>query len=262
MGEIRRVAVVGAASGIGAHLLQRWIDRGEDVYALDHVDTTGPATTSIRCDLRDPGSIAAAAAALPGGLDAVAHVAGVPGTRAADDVLAVNFLGMRDLVEQVLPKVRPGGSVTVVASTAGWGWRNHLPGLEPLLATDSMAAGLAWLAARPVDRPVYDVSKEAAIAFVTRRSAGAWRDRRVRLNTVSPGPIETPILGDFEQSMGKGVLDGVRDAVGRHGTPADVVPVIEAVGGPDFGWVIGQDVQVDAGFVAGVTSGAVAPVRR
>lgn len=255
MGETRRVCVVGGASGIGAHLLKRWVDRGYDVYALDHRDTGGAATASIRCDLRDPASIAEAAAALPDGLDAVAHVAGVPGTRPADEVIAVNFFGMRDLLEQVLPKVLPGGSVTVVASTAGWAWRNHLSDLAPLLATDSFASGLAWFAANPVERPVYDLSKEAAIAFVTQRAAGAWRDRRVRLNTVSPGPVQTPILGDFEASMGRGVLDGARDAVGRHATTADVVPVIDAVGGPEFGWVIGQDVQVDAGYVASLTSG-------
>jgi NAD(P)-dependent dehydrogenase (short-subunit alcohol dehydrogenase family) len=33
---------------------------------------------------------------------------------------------------------------------------------------------------------------------------------RVRVNTVSPGPVETPILSDFEQTMGKDVLDMCR----------------------------------------------------
>ncbi|SEO86346.1 SDR family oxidoreductase [Trujillonella endophytica] len=256
MGETRRVAVVGAASGIGADLLARWVERGDEVHVLDHVAVGGADAASIACDLRDPASIESAVRALPDGLDAVAHVAGVPGTRPADDVLAVNFLGMRHLVELVLPKVVPGGAVTVVASTAGGAWRARLPALEPLLATDSVAAGLAWLSDTPAGYPVYNLSKEAAIAFVARRSVAAWREGRVRLNTVSPGPVETPILGDFEQSMGKDVLDGVRAAVGRHATTADVVPVIDAVCGAGFGWVIGQDVQVDAGFMAGLASGA------
>ena len=45
-------------------------------------------------------------------------------------------------------------------------------------------------------------------------------------------------------------------------TTADVVPVIDAVCGADFGWVVGQDVQVDAGFLAGVMSGATVPAGR
>ena len=74
---------------------------------------------------------------------------------------------------------------------------------------------------------------------------------------MSPGSVETPILVDFEKSMGKAVLDAVRDAVGRNATTADVVPVIEALSDPAFGWVIGQDVQVDGGFAAGLASGAI-----
>jgi Aldehyde dehydrogenase family/Enoyl-(Acyl carrier protein) reductase len=96
------------------------------------------------------------------------------------------------------------------------------------------------------------------IAFVTRWSSRVWQENRVRLNTVSPGPVETPILGEFEQSMGEEFLDGVRDLLGRHATTADIAPVIEAVSGPDFGWMVGQDVQVDAGFAAALMSGAIA----
>jgi NAD(P)-dependent dehydrogenase (short-subunit alcohol dehydrogenase family) len=121
-----------------------------------------------------------------------------------------------------------------------------------------MAEGLRWLAENPTDYPVYNRSKEAVIAFVARWSAQAWQQGRVRLNTVSPGPVETPILGDFEQSMGKEFLDGVRDLLGRHATTADIAPVIEAVSGPDFGWMVGQDLQVDAGFAAALMSGAIA----
>jgi hypothetical protein len=55
--------------------------------------------------------------------------------------------------------------------------------------------------------------------------------------------------------MGKELLDGVRALVGRHATPADIAPVIEAVGGPDFGWMVGHDLQLDAGFVAAMMTG-------
>jgi NAD(P)-dependent dehydrogenase (short-subunit alcohol dehydrogenase family) len=211
----------------------------------------------VECDLRDPASIGLAAQALPDEVDVVAHVAGIPGTWPDEDVLGVNFLGLRQLLGDVVPKVRPGGAVTVVASTAGAGWYRRLDELEPLLATDSMAAGLRWLADNPPRLPVYSLSKMATIAFVKRWSVVVWRDHRVRLNSVSPGSVETPILVDFEKSMGKDVLDAVRDTVGRNATTADVVPVIEALSDPAFGWVIGQDVQVDGGYAAGLASGGI-----
>jgi NAD(P)-dependent dehydrogenase (short-subunit alcohol dehydrogenase family) len=255
MAEPGPVVVVGAASGIGAHVLERFSARGATVIALDIVKPASPRPAFIECDLRDASSIGAAVAALPDGIAAIAHVAGIPGTRPAPDVLAVNFLGLRQFLELAVPKVRPHGAVTVVASTAGALWRQRLADLEPLLATRSIADGLSWLNDSQADYPVYNLSKEATIAFVTRWSGAAWRDQRARLNTVSPGPVETPILGDFEQSMGKELLDGVRATVGRHATTADIAPVVEAVCGPDFGWMVGQDVQLDGGFTAAMLSG-------
>lgn len=252
-----RVVVVGAASGIGAHTLQRYLERGDEVVALD---VRAPGQTGARflpCDLRDPRSIRDAVQQLPSEIDVVAHVAGIPGTHPDKDVLAVNFLGLRQLLGESIGKVRSGGAVTVVASTAGAGWYRRQEELEPLLATASAAEGLRWLADNPPQVPVYNLSKMATIAHVKRWSAQVWRDHRVRLNTVSPGSVETPILADFERSMGKEVLDTVRDMVGRNATTSDVVPVIEALSDPSFGWVIGQDVQVDGGFAAGLASGGI-----
>jgi len=255
MGNVSPVVVVGAASGIGAEVLDRYVKRGADVYALDYVKPATDQATYIECDLRDSGSISAAAAALPAGIAAIAHVAGIPGTRPDDQVLAVNFLGLRQFLQLAVPKVRPGGAVTVVASTAGAMWLARQADTAPLLATTSIAEGLQWLADNPSDYATYNLSKEAAITFITRWSSAVWREHQVRLNTVSPGPVETPILADFEESMGKELLDGVRALVGRHATPADIAPVIEAVSGPDFGWMIGHDLQLDAGFVASMMTG-------
>jgi NAD(P)-dependent dehydrogenase (short-subunit alcohol dehydrogenase family) len=56
------------------------------------------------------------------GWDVLAHVAGVPGTMPADDVLSVNYLGFRLMAEGMLPLLRPGGAIVAVASIAGLAW--------------------------------------------------------------------------------------------------------------------------------------------
>ena len=41
-----------------------------------------------------------------------------------------------------------------------------------------------------------------------------------------PGPVETPILVDFEKSIGKDTLDGLKNLLGRHATPTDIASVV------------------------------------
>jgi NAD(P)-dependent dehydrogenase (short-subunit alcohol dehydrogenase family) len=55
--------------------------------------------------------------------------------------------------------------------------------------------------------------------------------------------------------MGKDVLDLVRATVGRHATVADVVPLIAFLASDEARWINGQDIQVDAGFIAAVSNG-------
>lgn len=251
----RRIVVVGAGSGIGAATAAHFHAAGEHVLAVDLRDNDTPAAEHRRCDLRDPASIAALLADAGDGWDLLAHVAGVPGTAPAEDVLAVNYLGLRRTVEGFLPLLRTGGSVVTVASVAALGWQQRIPELEGLLAATDEAAVRAWQAGQDPAYPVYSTSKQAAVLYAKRLAAAAWQKYGVRVNSVSPGPTETPILGDFETSMGKDVLDAVKATVGRHATAADIVPVIAFLGSPAAGWVNGQDIHVDGGFVAPMSVG-------
>ena len=52
-----------------------------------------------------------------------------------------------------------------------------------------------------------------------------WRDRGIRMNSVSPGPVDTPILGDFLQTLGARAEED-RRVMDRPGTPKDIAPVI------------------------------------
>ena len=151
----------------------------------------------------------------------------------------------------------PGSSSSgrKLVSTAALGWDQRLDTLAGLLDATDAEAVEAWQARQDPDYPVYSSSKQAVIAYTKRIAGPAWAKYGVRVNTVSPGPVETPILADFEQAMGRDVLDMVRSTVGRHGTVDDIVPVIAFMGSPEARWINGQDIHVDGGFIASMTAG-------
>ncbi|KUI09716.1 short-chain dehydrogenase [Mycolicibacterium acapulense] len=256
MTEKRKVVVIGAGSGIGAAVATHFHDRGDHVLAVDVRDHRTPASESARCDLRDPAAIRGLLDSIGSDWDMVAHVAGVPGTAPPADVLKVNYLGMRLVIEGMLPRMRHGGSIVAVASTAALGWDQRIDTLNGLLELRDANAVERWQAEQDPDYPVYSTSKQAAILYAKRLAGPAWTAYGVRVNTVSPGPVETPILTDFEQTMGKEVLDICKATVGRHASVDDIVPVISFLGSPEARWITGQDLQVDAGFVNSMLAGA------
>jgi NAD(P)-dependent dehydrogenase (short-subunit alcohol dehydrogenase family) len=251
----QRIVVVGAGSGIGAAVATHFYDRGDHVLAVDVREHQSPATEYAQCDLRDGQSIREFVNQVGSGWDMLAHVAGIPGTAPAADVLKVNYLGMRLMAEGMLPLIRQGGSIVAVASTAALGWDQRLTTLAGLLDLTDADAVEKWQAEQDPDYPVYSTSKQAVILYCKRLAGPAWAKYGVRVNTVSPGPVETPILTDFEQTMGKEVLDMCRATVGRHATVDDIVPVISFLGSPAAQWMTGQDLQVDAGFINSMVAG-------
>ena len=251
-----RVLVVGGASGIGAATAAHFTATGAEVLVADVNPPSDKAINFAQCDLRDPASIDDLIKTAGPGWDILAHVAGLPGTWPAVDVLNVNFLGMRRLVRGMLDQLNPGGAIVVVASTAGMLWQHRIAMLDKLLAVDTVADLQAWVDAEDSTYPAYNLSKEAAILAVKRLAPHAWTKHQVRINAVSPGPVQTAILPDFEATMGKEFLESVSAAVGRHAHVEDIVPVIAFLSSPAAGWVIGQDIHVDAGFTSSLVSAA------
>lgn len=256
----RRVVVIGAGSGIGAATAAHYHRGGHEVVAVDLGPNDTPASRHLICDLRDAGSVDRLLGELGSGWDVLAHVAGVPGTAPADDVLAVNYLGLRRMVEGMLPLLNHDGAVVAVASTAALGWDQRVDVLDGLLAATDNDTVSAWQATQDANYPVYSTSKQAVILYTRRLAGTAWTKYGVRVNTVSPGPVQTPILPDFEQTMGVEILDMARATVGRHADVDDIVGVIDFLGSPAARWVIGQDIQVDGGFITGMLAGPPIPL--
>lgn len=252
----KRYIVTGAASGIGHAVAERLVTAGAEVISLDRNTPPVAVKHHIAVDLADPQSIDAAVTQLEGTFDALINVAGVPGTAPAATVIAVNVLAVRHLTEVLIGRLRDGGSVVVVSSIAGFGWPARMPAIQALLATDGYAEGARWFADNPQAGNAYNFSKEVATVY-TMAKALEFAQRGLRINAVLPGPVETPILADFEETMGKDTLDGAKALLGRHATPEDIAGAVAYLISTDAGWVNGQTLAVDGGGMAAVAAGVI-----
>jgi len=244
--------VTGASSGIGRALARFLTRHGVTVVGLDRHDPPDREVAHLRCDLGDPRAVDAAVDRLDDQIDALANVAGLPGTAPAEQVLAVNFLGTRHLTERLLPRIRSGGSVVNVSSAEGRHWVAHLPQLRPLLATRSFEEGMRWYRESRPDRPAYDVSKEALLAYTTASSTISW-SAGVRINAVSPGPVRTPQLDDVERAMGPRRLAHVRSTAGRDAEADEIAAVVAFLMSNESRWITGQTLAADGGVSAATT---------
>lgn len=255
----KQFVVTGASSGIGLATTYRLLDSGAEVISLDRNPPVAPVTRHLTVDLADTTSIDRAVEQLGDEpYHGLLNIAGVPGTLPGDTVLAVNFLGMRHLTEALLPRIVQGGSIVIVSSTAGMRWPNRVLALDELMSTHDFPAGSAWFVANPQEGNAYDFSKEAA-TFYTMRKGIELIPTGIRINAVLPGPVETPILSDFEDSMGKDLLEGVRNLVGRHAHVDDIADVVVFLASDQARWINAQSISVDGGFTGGVLSGSINP---
>ncbi len=252
-----RCLVTGTASGIGDAVTRQLVAGGATVVSLDRNTPTADVAQHVEVDLADPDSIDAALGRIDGTFDVLANIAGIPGTAPADVVFMVNFLGMRHLTESMFDRLDPGGSIVVVSSTAGFGWPKRLDALKEVVGTESFEEGAKWFAEHPQEGNAYNFSKEAATVY-TLAMGGAVREiNEMRINAVLPGPVETPILADFEESMGRETLDGVKAFLGRHATPTDIAPAVVFLASRDSRWINGTTLIADGGISGAVAAGLV-----
>ena len=89
-----------------------------------------------------------------------------------------------------------------VASMAGYGWRANLERAKAFVNAPGFPDLAKLLAAHEVpDGEAYPLSKELLLLWTMRAAhEPLFKDRGVRVNTVSPGPVATPILRSFGRS--------------------------------------------------------------
>ncbi|MFV0259736.1 MAG: coniferyl-alcohol dehydrogenase [Acidimicrobiales bacterium] len=249
----RQVVITGAASGIGAALASMALERGAEVHALDVSPIATPATGSMRihrCDLGDPGAIDITVGGLPERIDALFNCAGIPngGRFSGEEVMRVNWLGLRHLTERALERMGPDGAVVHIASTAGRDWAHRAEELAELMATDGFADGLAWLRHRPgLWGDGYAFSKEA-VQYYTMWRAVQLLPTGIRMNSICPGVTDTAIVADFRRGLGDEVIDRARAMTGRMARPDEMAPAMLFLADPVCSsYLTGVNLAIDRG---------------
>jgi NAD(P)-dependent dehydrogenase (short-subunit alcohol dehydrogenase family) len=241
----RRVAVTGAASGIGFATAALLEARGAEVIRLD---VNQPHDVYV--DLADPESIDTALTRI-GPIDALCNIAGISGDGGPEPTMRVNYLGLRHLTT-ALVAANEGLAIACAASFRGAAWRERLPLHLELAGKSAFGDGLSWVRAHAdqIDPDPYAWSKEALIVWIFVASASPeWRSRGVRINGVAPGPIDTPLIAGFLESVPEIVQVDI-DRAGRIGQPEDIAGPLAFLVSEDAGFVNGVVLPTDGGLAA------------
>ncbi|MBD1363905.1 SDR family oxidoreductase [Mucilaginibacter sp. ZT4R22] len=144
-----------------------------------------------------------------------------------DEIMDINFKGAYFTLQQLLPLVNDGGSIVFNTSINA-----HI--------------GMAGAS-------VYAASKSALLSL-TKNLAVELLPRKIRVNSVSPGPIGTPlhsadklgITNDQLQQMGEGILKQI--PVGRFGTAEELAKVVTFFASDDSTFLLGSELIADGGM--------------
>jgi NAD(P)-dependent dehydrogenase (short-subunit alcohol dehydrogenase family) len=239
--------ITGGESGIGLATARLFVTEGAAV-ALLGLDPAalaaataelGGEVTAAVADVRDSAAVRAAvgqAVTRFGGLDVVFANAGIFGVVATvpdypettfADVIGVHVLGAFHTLKHTIPVLRDGGSVIVNSSVVG------------LTADPGIAA--------------YATAKHAQVGLM-RVAAKECAPRRIRVNTIHPGPtdtafqraIETAATGQ-DEAAAAGVFDGMIP-LRRHAQPAEIAQTVLFLASDESAFITGATIAVDGGM--------------
>ena len=236
--------ITGGNSGIGLATAKQFVNEGAYVFVTGRREAElaaakeqiGKKVTAIQGDvsnLDDLDRLFAQIKKETGKIDIVFANAGVAryaplGTITEeffDSIFDINVKGVLFTVQKSLPLLRDGGSIILNAS---------------IVATKGLSSN-----------SVYSATKAAVRSF-----ARTWttdlKDRRIRVNAISPGPIDTPGLSELLASSETGEqrrkMISTTVPLGRFGRPEEIAKAVVFLASDDASYITGIELFVDGGF--------------
>jgi NAD(P)-dependent dehydrogenase (short-subunit alcohol dehydrogenase family) len=240
----RVVLVTGSTSGIGRATALAFAKEGATVAVVGRDRARGEAVALqcgreavfLQADLAATKACAATVAATVhryGRVDIAFNNAGFQERRAPlheqtdevyDRVFDTNLRAVFALMRAEIAAMLKQGRGVIVNNASASGVRNPNPGLA-----------------------LYSASKAAAISL-TRSAAMEYAPQGIRINAVSPGRVETPMM------LASGIADMSAVAAGlplrRLGTPEEVAQAVLFLASDEASFVVGQNLGVDGGFLS------------
>lgn len=235
----KTILVTGASSGIGqatavacAKMGAEVVITGRDAERLQATaEMIGKEVLQVVADLTDPAGIDNLIAALPplnGAVLCAGNSTTLPlqfGTREKfDEMFDVNFFAPVELMRLMYKKkiLQKGASVVILASIGGT--HSFMPG-----------------------NGVYGASK-AALNSVMKYAAREYASRKMRVNSICPGMVDTPLIHRGTITEEQLAEDVKRYPLGRYGKPEDIANGAVYLLSDASSWLTGHDLIIDGGF--------------
>ena len=251
------IIVTGAARGMGRACVDRLRGQADHLLAVD-VEAPGiDGAQGIATDVSDPDAVARLADQVQGlgSFRSLVHAAGISPTMADPRrVFEVDLVGTQLLLDAFQPLVEPGSSAVCFASSAAY--QVMLMGPNPELdafVEDPHATGfLDEAAARFDDSGLAYAWAKRGVIRAAARAAVAWGRRGGRVNSVSPGLIDTGMgRQEFEaQPIMQVMLDNT--PVGRLGRAEEVAALVGFLVSDEASFISGIDILIDGGGLEGL----------
>jgi NAD(P)-dependent dehydrogenase (short-subunit alcohol dehydrogenase family) len=247
------IAITGSRSGIGAATAALLASRGHRVIGID----IGAA--DIVADLSFAEGRANAVAAVlersEGRLDGLVLCAGLgPVVRPHSKIVAVNYFGVVAMLDGLRAALQRGTAPAAVVvssvSSVQLNWQANPIGVALEAGDEAQVAQVLEGIGEHAGQIAYASSKNA-LTVAVRRRAVEWGRCGVRLNTVAPGIVDTPLLeaGLADPRYGQAIRDFVAP-IGRRAQTGEIAATIEFLLGAGASYVHGTQLFVDGGVDA------------